>query len=73
MDEKLLQHVGYYGHIYEFVCGNSRTLDEINDYLVQIGENTSTVKTHMQMLSGDTEATEDFIQYIIDYNPAINE
>ena len=53
MDEKLLQHVGYYGHIYEFVCGNSRTLDEIKDYLVQIGENTSTVKTHMQMLSGD--------------------
>ena len=36
MDEKLLQHVGYYGHIYEFVCGNSRTLDEIKDYLVQI-------------------------------------
>lgn len=53
MDEKLLQHVGYYSHIYEFVCGNSRTLDEIKDYLVQMGENASTVKTHMQMLSGE--------------------
>ncbi len=53
MDEKLLQHVGYYGHIYEFVAGSSRTLDEIKDYLISMGEKTSTVKTHMQMLNGD--------------------
>lgn len=53
MEEKLMTHVGNYSHIYRFVCENSRTLDEIKDFLVGSDENASTVKTHMQMLSGE--------------------